>query len=36
VAVAAPLNAAGATTEVAATPDETALLRLLEGERLRE
>jgi uroporphyrinogen-III synthase len=36
VAVAAPLNAAGATTEVAATPDEAALLKLLEGERLRE
>jgi len=29
VAVAAPLEAAGATTEVAATPDETALLALL-------
>jgi uroporphyrinogen-III synthase len=29
VAVAAPLEAAGATTDVAATPDETALLALL-------
>ena len=29
VAVAAPLEAAGATTEVAATPDETALIALL-------
>ena len=31
VAVAAPLNAAGATTEIAATPDEAALLALLEA-----
>jgi len=31
VAVAAPLEAAGATTEVAATPDEMALLALLDA-----